>query len=232
MDIQGKHATVTGGGTGIGLACARALKASGATVTICGRRKDVLEQVAKAEGFKHAVLDVTDDASVKKFTQRRKVDILVNNAGIMNMTRVDAKDAVEIAEKEFGTNVIGMMRLTHALMPKVSTIVNISSGLAYVPWPSAPSYCATKAAVHSWTESLRHQLDNVEVFEVLPPLTNTTMVTDVEIGMKKVAPEEIATAMIKGMQKGRYEIPVGSSKALRAMNRMAPNFIRKQLANS
>lgn len=237
MQLEGLNAVVTGGGTGIGLAISRELKAAGVNVTICGRRADVLEPVADGNGFDWAVLDITDAKAVAAFAMERDdIDIVVNNAGIMHMRSVADRDAVDVAAREFDTNVIGPIRLIHALLPTLQArsgaIVNITSGLAYVPWPAAPSYCATKAALHSWTQSLRFQLDGVDVFEVLPPLTETTMTTEVDIGMRKVTPEEVAEATVEGLRKDRYEIPVGMSKSLATMRRIAPGFIGKQLAKA
>ena len=111
-----------------------------------------------------------------------------------------------------------------------SAIVNVSSGLAFVALAQAPVYCATKAGLHSWTQSLRYQLKetSVKVFELMPPLVETEMVADFK-GQPMMAPEKLAADFVKGLKNDDYEITPGQSSQLKFMSRLAPGFIFKML---
>lgn len=180
---------ITGGSSGIGRALAEAFHKLGNRVIVAGRRKALLDSVAEQNpGMKSAVLDVRDSAKLKAFTAQiaensPSLNALINNAGIMrlenlNMTPADLSDAEAIIE----TNLLAPMRLTASLLPLLkkqssSTIVNVSSGLAFLPLAMTPTYCATKAAIHSYTQSLRYQLKDtrVEVLELIPPYVATEL---------------------------------------------------------
>lgn len=192
MNMTGNTILVTGGGSGIGRALAEAFHAAGNRVIIAGRRAGPLQEVAAANpGMATAVLDVGDPAGVPAFAAQAVRDhpalnVLVNNAGIMQFEDLLA-DPVDtaVAEAAVMTNLLGPMRLTSALLPHLrrqaaATVVNVSSGLAFVPLAAAPTYNATKAAIHSYTESLRHQLraTPVQVIELVPPLVATDLRPD------------------------------------------------------
>ena len=185
MDTRNDTILITGGGSGIGKAMAGALYARGAKVIIAGRRREPLEAVAAAHpGMALETLDVADPASIKTFAARviethPDLNVLINNAGIMV-----AEDGIDlaVAEQTIAINLLGPIRLTAALLPHLkrqasATVVTVSSGLAFVPLAATPTYSATKAAIHSWSQSLRHQLKDtsVEVVEWAPPAVATDL---------------------------------------------------------
>jgi len=188
MKISGRTILVTGGASGIGKAMAEALHGIGARVVIAGRRADALQAVVDANpGMASVVLDVQIPADIASFTERMKADfpeleVLINNAGIMTQEDLTDDAWLETAEATITTNLLGPIRLTAALLPQLrarsaAAIVNVTSGLAFVPLAATPTYSATKAALHSWTESLRHQLREsaIEVVEWAPPAVATDL---------------------------------------------------------
>lgn len=183
MNITGNTILITGGGSGIGRALAEALHARGNQIIITGRRESVLAEVAAANpGMAFAALDVADPAAIRDFAARIVKDhpalnVLVNNAGIMKVEDLKAEPFdLDVVEETIATNLLGPIRLTAALLPHLraraaATVMTVSSGLAFIPLAATPTYSATKAAIHSWSESLRHQLadTSVEVLELAPP---------------------------------------------------------------
>ncbi|ONG50280.1 oxidoreductase [Pseudoroseomonas deserti] len=189
MNPTGNTILVTGGGSGIGRGLAEALHDAGNTVIVAGRRRAPLEAVAAGRPGMHvAVLDIDDAAAIRDVAARLVaehpgLDVLINNAGIMRVEQVLTDvEALAIAEATIATNLLGPIRLTAALLPHLlarpkAAVVNVSSGLAFVPRADTPSYSATKAAIHSYTISLRHQLrgTGVQVIELAPPLVATEL---------------------------------------------------------
>ena len=188
MNITGNTILITGGGSGIGRGLAEAWHAAGNQVIIAGRRKAALEETAAANpGMKFLTLDIEDAAAVKVFAKKVEAEfpslnVLVNNAGIMRPENVLAEQNLSDAEAIVTTNLLGPIRLTAALLPLLrkqaqSTVINVSSGLACVPLALTPTYCATKAAIHSYTCSLRYQLKDTttEVLEIIPPYVQTDL---------------------------------------------------------
>lgn len=187
MELKDNTILVTGGGSGIGRGLAEAFHKLGNQVIIAGRRAQPLEQtIAANPGMKSVILDLGDSASIRALAARAagdfpRLNILINNAGIMRTENLTAPPA-ELADAEamVATNLLGPMRLTAALMPLMrrqprATVMNVSSGLAFVPIAITPTYCATKAALHSYTLSLRYQLrgTSTEVIELIPPYVQT-----------------------------------------------------------
>ena len=185
---------ITGGTSGIGLGLALRLQEAGNKVIITGRRTTLLDQIAADHpGIDTIVLDVTDPDSIAHAREtvtstHPDVNVLVNNAGIMlpedlgNPDTRSLQDALRIAEDTVTTNLLGPIRLVHALLPHLAAkddaaIINVSSGLAFVPLPATPTYSATKAAIHSFSESLRVQLadTSIRVIELVPPAVRTTL---------------------------------------------------------
>ena len=194
MQMTGNTILITGGGSGIGRGLAEALHALGNQVILAGRRKGPLEETAKANpGMKFLTLDIEDRTAIRAFAGRfaaehPEINVLVNNAGIMRAEDLlDQQDDLADAESMVTTNLLGPIRLTAALLPllrkqKHSAIVNVSSGLAFVPLAFTPTYCATKAAIHSYTQSLRYQLKDTatEVIEIIPPYVQTDLMDGAE----------------------------------------------------
>lgn len=189
MNITGNTILITGGGTGIGRALAEALHARGNQVIITGRRESVLADVAAANpGMAFAALDVADPAAIRAFAARVVKDhpalnVLINNAGVMKVEDILAEPFdLDTVEETIATNLLGPIRLTAALLPHLraqsaATVMTVSSGLAFIPLAATPTYSATKAAIHSWSESLRHQLagTSIEVLELAPPAVATDL---------------------------------------------------------
>lgn len=180
---------ITGGGSGIGRALAEAFHALGNQVIISGRRQQALDETTAANpGMQSLTVDMTDPASIRSFAARLaeaypSLNVLVNNAGIMRLEHLLAQpEDLSDAEATVTTNLLGPIRLTAALLPLLhkqprATVMTVSSGLAFVPKVMTPTYCATKAAIHSYTQSLRYQLKEtaVEVIELIPPYVATTL---------------------------------------------------------
>ena len=185
MDTRNDTILITGGGSGIGRAMAEALHGRGAKVIIAGRRREALEAVAAANpGMAFETLDVADPEAIRTFAAKivethPDLNVLINNAGIMV---VEDQIDLAIAEETIAINLLGPIRLTAALLPHLrsrprASVVTVSSGLAFVPLAATPTYSATKAAIHSWSQSLRHQLrdTSVEVIEWAPPAVATDL---------------------------------------------------------
>jgi uncharacterized oxidoreductase len=189
MDLSGNTILITGGGSGIGRGLAQAFHSLGNQVVIAGRRQSALDQtVANNPGMRAFELDVEKPSSIRDIVVRTvaefpSLNVLINNAGIMRRENLLAQQTdLDDAESIVATNLLGPIRLAAALMPHLlkqprATIVNVSSGLAFLPMAVTPSYCATKAAIHSYTMSLRHQLrhTSVEVLELIPPYVQTDL---------------------------------------------------------
>ena len=187
MNITGNTILITGGGSGIGRGLAEAFHALGNQVVIAGRRQQVLDQTTAANpGMRSIVVDMDDTAGVQRFAAQLASDypalnVLVNNAGIMRIEKLKENPLAD-AEAAITTNLLGPIRLTGALLPSLmkqprATIMTVSSGLAFMPMAMAPTYCATKAAIHSYSQSLRYQLQGtpVEVIELIPPYVATEL---------------------------------------------------------
>jgi uncharacterized oxidoreductase len=187
MKLSGNTILITGGGSGIGRELAHRFLALGNKVIVAGRRREALEEAVRGREAMFAIeLDVADPASVEATARALVADhpdlnILINNAGIMASEDLSGSRDLDIAEATVTTNLLGPIRLANALIDHLksrpdSAIINLSSGLAFVPLVSAPTYSATKAAIHSYTMSLREQLKGqVEVIELIPPGVQTDL---------------------------------------------------------
>jgi uncharacterized oxidoreductase len=187
MQMTGNIILITGGASGIGRALAEAFHAEGNQVIIAGRRKALLDEVAAANpGMKSAVLDIEKADAIVHFAAQIKADypalnVVIHNAGIMKPELLK-KGALADAEATVATNLLGPIRLNAALLPLLlaqprAAIMTVSSGLAFLPLAMTPTYCATKAAIHSYTQSLRYQLKDtsVQVLELAPPYVQTEL---------------------------------------------------------
>jgi uncharacterized oxidoreductase len=187
MKTSGNTILITGGGSGIGEALAHRLHDAGNRVIVSGRRREALDRAVAGRGAMHALeLDVEDPRAIADFARRvvaehPGLNVLVNNAGIMRFEALDRARDLADAEATVATNLLGPIRLTNALIDHLvaqpdAAIVNVTSGLAFVPLVDTATYCATKAAIHSYTVSLRDALKGrVEVIELAPPAVQTDL---------------------------------------------------------
>jgi uncharacterized oxidoreductase len=242
MNVTGRTILITGGSAGIGLAFALKFLELENEVIITGRRQEVLDAVRAKHPKLHTMRsDVADPLQVAALATRvkaefPKLDVLMNNAGIMHYKnlKVPADDLAGLMT-EMNVNVGGVIRTTSAFIDILTanrgTVINVSSALAFVPSPCTPIYCATKAAIHSYTQSLRFQLEEagVEVIEVMPPAIETEMTIDLSEGVTKISPEELVRLSFKSLTDGATEILPGQANQLAFMRRLAPNFIGKLL---
>ncbi len=187
MQFTGNTILITGGGSGIGRALAEEFHKAGNQVIIAGRRKQVLDETTAANpGMKSAVLDIENAGAIRSFTahiikEQPKLNVVIHSAGIMRPE--DLRNGnTDDAEAIITTNLLGPIRLTAALLPHLlaqprAVIMTVSSGLAFVPLAPTPTYCATKAAIHSYTQSLRYQLKDthIQVLELIPPYVQTEL---------------------------------------------------------
>ena len=237
MKLSDKRVLVTGGGSGIGLALAEALVARGCRVAICGRHADKLQAATRrVPALRTAVCDVRLPGDVAALDRQLQeawggIDLLVNNAGVADAYSVRyAPQWLAQAETEIETNLLAPLRLTNLFLPQLLTrpeaaIVNVTSGLALAPSPATPGYSAAKAALHAFTQVLRRQLRDtpVRVFEVQPPMVDTPMVAD--SGVRKMSPEAVAAAIVRGLERNRLEIPIGEVRWLHWGLRLAPGIV-------
>jgi len=187
MKTTGNTILITGGGSGIGLALAQRWHDAGNVVIVTGRNSAKLDAAIEGRANMHAMpLDVTDADAIAAFAadvvQRfPDLNVLVNNAGVMMYEALDGERNLSDAEATVVTNLLGPIRLTDALIDHIvargdGAIINVTSGLAFVPLPKAPTYSATKAALHSYTQALRVQLaGRVDVIELAPPAVRTEL---------------------------------------------------------
>jgi uncharacterized oxidoreductase len=246
MKLENLVVFITGGASGIGLALARALVERNNTVVVSGRNATKLAEAKRnTPNLTTIESDVTDPAQAKaaiEFVVKEfgHLNMLINNAGIMlGWDLLREKTAVELAaiDLEVATNYIAPIKMTllalpHLLREPEAALVNIASGLAYAPVAKFPVYCGTKAALHSFSKSLRHQLENtpVRVFDVLPPRTATDL--HPQMRSAKTSAETVAYKTLRAIERDRYEIPIGESRALRIMERIAPRWIERRLVGA
>jgi uncharacterized oxidoreductase len=235
MQFAGKVALVTGGTDGIGRQIALQLQALGAQMIVTGRDPDRLSR-ARSEGMEAICADLTGSAGVDAVLQTlsgRTIDVLVNNAGMgaAHDFRAGMPDPAD-DERTLWLNVHAPIRLIVGLMTALQArpeamIVNVTSGLAIAPSAGAPVYCASKAAMRSYTQSLRAQLKatRIHVLEALPPLVDTAMTS--ERGGRKLSPQECARQIVAAMRANADEANVGMVRALKAINQVAPWLVRR-----
>jgi uncharacterized oxidoreductase len=249
MKLTGNTILITGGGTGIGRGLAEELHKLGNQIVIAGRRRNTLDETAAANpGMRSLILDIEDPVDIRAFAGQAAAEfpalnVLVNNAGIMRPENLLAQQS-DLADSEatIATNLLGPIRLTAALLPHLkkqpnAVIVNVSSGLAFLPLALTPTYCATKAAIHSYTESLRYQLraTQIEVLELIPPYVATHLMDGaddprampldkfiaevMQILKTQPTPSEICVENVKGLRfaakSGRYDAVFAGLNAAR-----------------
>jgi len=228
MNITNNTILITGGGSGIGLAIAKALNTDN-KIIIAGRNKEKLDAAAKGlENVFTIQADITNEKDVDSLIEEIKVNfgdinILINNAGhAYTYTLSDSSDTYRKATAEFETNYFAPIRLTEKLLPLLkqqenAAVVNVSSIVAFTPGSHIPTYSDSKAALHSYTQLLRYELAKdtaIKVFELMPPLVNTDF--SAEIGGKEngIPPSEVADSLVNGLINNIYEIRVGNTEVL------------------
>ena len=246
MKLTQRTVLITGGTSGIGLEMARQLLARGNTVVVTGRDQDALDAVTRTlPGLHTFKSDVSDPQAITALHEAvlprfPALDTLINNAGIMRNIKLDGERSLQDVTREIEVNLSGPVRMVQQFLPHLLTrpgalIVNVSSGLAFVPLPAAPVYCATKAAVHSYSQSLRVQLraKGVTVVELAPPGVETPLfrgefAAETQ-GQKGMDPKELVRRAIAGIEAGKPEIWPGLANVLGAMSRIAPRFMLGQM---
>ena len=234
MNVAGNTVLITGGATGIGYALAEKFVDAGSEVIVCGRRKRKLQAAKRQLPTLHVTqCDVTVESERKKLlrwgtTRFPDLNVLVNNAGIqrqVDFTSSNVAHPISPKDDEVTINLASQIRLCALFTPKLlkretAAILNISSGLAFVPIAMMPIYCATKAAIHSFTISLRHQLrgTSVRVFEAAPPTTDTELdasfAGEEEQAYRGISAREVAEAIMDGLKADREEILIGEARGL------------------
>ena len=247
MKLSDKTILITGGASGIGLELARQLLPRGNTVLVTGRDPEKLDAARQAlPGLHTFQSDVSDPAAIASLhaeviAQFPALDTLINNAGIMRNLNLHQTRELNDVTREIDINLRGPLQMIQQFLPHLKArpgalIVNVSSGLAFVPLPVSPVYCATKAALHSYTQSLRVQLHGtgVIVVELAPPGTETALFRGVAAGESNGPKPMDVTLLVKkaiaGIEAGKLEIRPGVANVLRLMSRVAPAFMLRQMA--
>jgi uncharacterized oxidoreductase len=231
MDLSSNTVLITGGSNGIGFAIAQRFSEAESEVIICGRKESKLNEAkGKIKGLKTRVCDVGKSAervSLYKWavSEFPKLNVLVNNAGIQRRVRLANEEDWKLTEEEININFDAPIHLTslfipHLIKQKNPVIMNITSGLAFVPMSSAPIYCATKAGMHSFTLSLRHQLSKtpISVIEVIPPAVQTDLGG---AGLHEYGTplDEFADDVFNKLKAGEIEIAYGFAEKSRNSSR-------------
>lgn len=224
MDLTSNTILLTGGASGIGLALAERFQRAGSQVIICGRREEkLLEAKGRYPELKIRVCDIAKESErVALFewaTQEfPELNVLVNNAGIQRRVQLTQSEEWEGTQQEIAINFeapvhLSLLFIRHLLKQQRAAIINVTSGLAFSPLARVPVYCATKAALRSFTLSMRHQLSStaIEVIEIIPPAVNTDL-GGVGLHTFGAPLNEFADSTMERLAKGEVEIPYGSSE--------------------
>lgn len=249
MKLSGNTVLVTGGATGIGYALAEELIDKGSEVIVCGRRRSKLRAAKRRLPQIHVTqCDVTIETERKKMlrwavSKFPNLNVLVNNAGIqrkLDFVSPRISRPTRPIDDEVAINLASPIRLcalitSRFLKRDTAAILNISSGLAFVPIAAMPVYCATKAAIHSFTVSLRHQLrdTSIRVFEAVPPTTDTELDASFagpeERAYRGISPRKVAEAIVAGLEADQEEILIGEAQGLYQAALRDPNGIFQKL---
>lgn len=243
MRTTGNTVLITGGSSGIGLALAKRFLEFGNKVIITGRKEEKLKHI-KTE-FPEIITfagDLTDKNVLDElvlFIEQHHADlnILVNNAAIQyNYNFADEPELTYKIDYEVSANITAPIKLTGLLLPLLlknnnSAVINVSSGLFIAPKKSASVYCASKAAIHSFSKTLRYQLEQTEtkVFEIIPALIDTPMTEG--RGKSKISPEQLTNEFFRNFEKDHYECYIGKTKLLKLINRLSPKLADNIMKN-
>jgi uncharacterized oxidoreductase len=224
MNLSGNTILITGGASGIGFAIAERFLGAGSEVIICGRREDKLREAKQKHPQMHTrVCDVAEASEREKLFEWAtgefpQLNVLVNNAGIQQRVNLKENEDWQRTRREITINFEAPIHLSqlfvgHLLKQTRSAILNVTSGLSFVPLANVPVYCATKAALHSYTLSLRHQLSEtpVEVIEIIPPAVDTDL-GGVGLHTFGVPLDEFADSVFERLAQGETEIAYGTAE--------------------
>lgn len=249
MKTQGNTVLITGGSAGIGLEFAKQMLQLGNQVIVTGRDEQKLKNVSQEFHQIHTIRnDISKPEDLESlFTQVSSrfpnLNILINNAGIGRTLDLRNQHDSETMTEELATNLIAPIQAINKFMPLLkkqsqAAIVNVTSALAFSPFPVVPLYSASKAGLHSFTVSLRAQLHhtNIKVFEIAPPTTQTDMIKGFSAadlkGVKAMTAADMVSYSLKAFEKDQFEICPGQAAQLRFMSRFFPGFILKQMSKS
>ncbi|HZV69548.1 MAG TPA: SDR family NAD(P)-dependent oxidoreductase [Saprospiraceae bacterium] len=249
MNLKNNTVLITGGTSGFGLELTKRFLDLGNEVLITGRNQAKLDEIKKQFPKLHTFQsDVSDPVAIQELhrkvtTQFPKLNLLINNAGEMRKLSLhDSSIGLDDINREISINLSGPIRMVHQFLPHLkkqqnAAILNVSSGIAYVPSPIAPIYSASKSGLHFYTVSLRVQLQKtkIKVFELVAPAASTPLndqFYNVDGFNPKLlaSPEIIINDTIKGLINDTFEIAPGLGKMLKLMSRLAPTFILKQMS--
>lgn len=244
MKLDGNTVLITGGSSGIGLALAEGFAARGSRVLVCGRNEEKLRQARqRVSGLAYLIADVADEAGRRRLcdwvqAEHPDTNVLINNAGMQCRVQLtDGADAIDTGE--IALNLEAPIRLTalfiphllrHAEQGRSAAIINVTSGLGYVPLAATPIYGATKAGLQAFTQALRHQLRGrgIEVVDLAPPAVDTPLLQGALVpgggGPPAITPELFAKNALRALEKGHSEVRVGGAQLLYALDRLAPRL--------
>ena len=232
MELHGNKVLITGATAGIGEALLRKFLELGNSVIALGRNEQKLKELAATDEriipFSCDLSKAEDLDRLVLFVEQNHHDtnILINNAGIQfNYHFEDETQLLGKIEQEVNINFLAPLKLISLLLPTLNmndnaAIVNVSSGLGLVPKKQAPVYCGTKAGIHIFSKSLRYQLNQVKVFEIIPPLVDTKMTAG--RGRGKITPEQLVSEFMEAFKKNQFEVNIGKVKLLKFLNRLSP----------
>ncbi|NNF98121.1 MAG: SDR family NAD(P)-dependent oxidoreductase [Desulfobacteraceae bacterium] len=243
LHLKDNTILITGGASGIGLELTKTLFRMGNTMIICGRSEEKLQQVKRELPQVHILqCDISDQNQRKALfsqvtNEHPGVNILVNNAVIVSYTRIQAGDySAGLVNREMQTNFIGPVGLITLFLDQLkrqqnSAIINMTTGLIFAPHATMPGYCASKAALHSFTQSLRIQLKDtpVKVIEVMMTAVDTHFHDGGHVPDIAITTDKAVAAMVKGLLQSQEEIKIGRVRLLSILSRIAPHFALNQV---
>lgn len=249
MNVTGNTILITGGTSGIGLEFAKCFLQLQNTVIVTGRDKNKLDAVLLAHPGLHGIIsDASDPAAIARLHDQVTKDfpamnVLLNNAGLMRIIKLTDQRSLEDVTREVSVDLASPIQMVQQFLPHLqdkrnAMIINISSGLAFVPIPISPIYSAAKAGLHAYTRCLREQLksSSVTVVELAPPVTETPLYSDEFKGMmggaKGMPVDVLVKHAIAGIKAGKTEIRPGQSNLLKIASRVAPGFIFRQMSKA
>ncbi len=241
MKLSNNKILITGATAGIGEALLKKFLELNNQIIAVGRNKQKLKELANQDkriiAFPCDISKSADLENLIAFIKQQHPDtnILINNAGIQyNYLFEQEEQLLQKIEHEISINFTAPLKLIALLLPlfrnnQHTAIVNVSSGLGIVPKKQAPVYCGTKAGIHIFSKSLRYQLKETKVFEIIPPLVDTQMTKG--RGKGKISPEQLVNEFIRAFKKDQYEINIGKVKLLKIINRISPALAERIMKN-